>query len=443
MLLPPPDLIQWHEGQLLTPQHFQQFSLRVESLIQALPSRYHPYYWGCRTFDYDSTQLTTGVLRVRALDAVMPDGLHVSFSPGQDQLQIDLRPLAGRMRQRPMPVHLAMPIQADHVPRAQHRYFSYESDPVADDNTGDGGVAIPRLRPRLVLMADEQPPARFTSFPLLEVRCDGERFEPTGFVPPTLQVVSSSSLGRLCEDVSELLRLRALALSERAVLSPQSSFGSEARSQIHLLTAALPALEALLRTEQAHPFALYLELCRVAGQVATLGHSLLTPVFPAYVHNDALPSFEQVTQFITRVVREGVPDTLRRFAFEQDGEAFRLPANPAWMEAFAQGARVRIVLTARFDATPDRALAWGANCVIGGRGDIESLLARRVLGLARRNAEQIGALRPPAGTSMFELTRDDEVLRPGDDLLVLGSTQGVRPDALFLYIFDVESAPPA
>src|SRR5215813_6682531 len=162
MVLSIPDLIQWHEGQLLTPQHFQQLSLRVESLIQALPSWYHPYYWGTRAFAYDASELTTGVLRVRSLDAVMPDGLHVVFAPGHDQLQIDLRPLAARMRQRPMPVHLAMPIHADHVPRAQHRYFSYQSDPVADDNTGDGSVMIPRLRPRLVLMADEQPPPRFT-----------------------------------------------------------------------------------------------------------------------------------------------------------------------------------------------------------------------------------------------------------------------------------------
>jgi type VI secretion system protein ImpJ len=368
----------------------------------------------------------------------MPDGLHVVFAPGHDELQIDLRPLAPRLRQHPMPVHLAMPIQAHHVPDAQHRYFSYQSDPVADENTGDGNVMIPRLRPRLVLMADEQPPARFTSFPLLEVRCDGERFEPTAFASPTLHVASSSTLGRLCDEVSELLRLRALALSERAILSPQSSFGSEARSQIHLLTAALPALEALLRTEQAHPFALYLELCRVAGHVATLGSSLLTPVFPAYVHNDPRASFEQVTEFITRVVREGVPDTLRRFAFEQEDEAFSLAANPAWMEAFARGARVRVVLAARFDSTPDRALQWGTNCVIGGRSAIESLLARRVLGLVRRSAEHIGTMRPPAGTSLFELTPDEEVLPPGDDLLVLGSTQGTRPDALYLYVFDVD-----
>jgi type VI secretion system protein ImpJ len=35
---PIPDLIQWHEGLLLTPQHFQQLSSRVEWLIQAQPA---------------------------------------------------------------------------------------------------------------------------------------------------------------------------------------------------------------------------------------------------------------------------------------------------------------------------------------------------------------------------------------------------------------------
>ena len=46
-----PDLIQWHEGLLLTPQHFQQLSLRVEGLIQALPGLYVPFGWGVRSFE--------------------------------------------------------------------------------------------------------------------------------------------------------------------------------------------------------------------------------------------------------------------------------------------------------------------------------------------------------------------------------------------------------
>src|SRR5262249_6140627 len=131
---PIPDLIQWHEGLLLTPQHFQQLSQRTESLVQALPSWYVPFYWGVRRFEYDRTALTAGVLTVRELDAVMPDGLHV-FATDRDNLQLDLRPLATGFRQNATLVHLAMPIANGQSHTVVNRFRSYEGEPVADENT--------------------------------------------------------------------------------------------------------------------------------------------------------------------------------------------------------------------------------------------------------------------------------------------------------------------
>jgi type VI secretion system protein ImpJ len=436
-----PDLIQWHEGLLLTPQHFQQLSSRVESAMQALPSRYVPFYWGVRRFDYDAGAFTAGVLTVRGLDVVMPDGLHVHLAADRDELQLDLRPLAGTLRQSPLPVHLAMPIANGHSPVATQRFWSYESEPVADENTGDGGVTIPRLRPRLSLIAAVQPPARFTSFPLLEVRCEGETFLPTAFVPPTLHVATASTLGRLCGDVAQRIRTKAISLAEGAILTPQSPFALEARSQLHALAGAVPALEALLRTELAHPFTLYLELCRIAGHAAVLGNSLVPPVFSPYSHNDPRPAFEQVSQFITRSIDEGIPDTVRRFAFQQEEEAFRLVADPDWNDAFAWGSVSRVVLAVRSDAGEEQVVEWGENCVIGGQSAIASLLARRILGLTRRHADHVGELLPPRGMYFFELTADAEVLRAGEDLLVLGSSSGVRPEALYLYRVEPKGHP--
>src|SRR5262245_2136543 len=435
---PIPDLIQWHEGLLLTPQHFQQLSSRVESLIQALPGWYVPYYWGVRNFEYDSTDFTAGVLTVRTLEAVMPDGLHVSVGGDRHALQLDLRPLAATLRHGPTLVHLAMPLANGHAQATLNRFASYEGEPVADETTGEGGVSIPRLRPQLSLIAAAQPPARFTSFPLIEVRCEGETFLPTNFTPPSLHVTSSSTLGRKCGEVSESLRTKAMELAERAILAPQSPFAAEARSQLHALVNALPAFEAVLRTEAAHPCSLYTEACRLAGQVAILSRGLLPPVFPPYVHNDPRKSFDHVLQFITQAVNEGIPDTVRRFAFEQDDEAFRLAADVAWSAAFKLGSFTRIVLAVRSDADPDRVITWGENCVIGGINAIASLLNRRVLGLKRLHAEHIGELRPPRGVQLFELTPDASILPEGDDLVVLGSSADVRPDALYLYIYEPE-----
>ena len=431
-----PDLIQWHEGLLLSPQHFQQLSLRLESLIQAMPGRYFPHYWGVRAYEYDPSDFTAGLLNVRGLDAVMPDGFHVVFSPEHDQLQLDMRPFAGKMRQKPTFVHLAMPAGEGHTPPAMHRFSSYEGDPVADENTGDGAMTIPRLRPRLSLIPSaETPSSRFTSFPLVEVRCEGETFLPTEYVPPTLGIAGSSSIGKRCHEVSELLRTKAAQLAERAMLTPQSRFAVEVRSQLRALVTALPAFEAILRTDSAHPFALYLELCRVAGSVAILSNSLLPP--SSWSTSTTICERASIRSCASSCRRSRkVPDVLRRFPFEQEDEAFRLVADPEWSDAFTPQSGARLVLAIRSDRGEAQTIEWGENCVIGGREAIGSLLARRILGLPRQAASRVGDFVAPRGLYLFELTVDVEAMRPGDDLLVLGSKAGVRPEALYLYVLE-------
>src|SRR5712692_2660396 len=68
-----PDAIQWHEGLLLTPQHFQQLSSRHEALVQYSTSLVAPFCWGVRRFDHHAISLPAGKLRVLELEGVMPD----------------------------------------------------------------------------------------------------------------------------------------------------------------------------------------------------------------------------------------------------------------------------------------------------------------------------------------------------------------------------------
>ena len=219
------------------------------------------------------------------------------------------------------------------------------------------------------------------------------------------------------------------------MLAPQSPFAAEARLQLQMLVSALPAFEAVVRTDLAHSFTVYLELCRLAGQVSVLGRSMMPPVFPAYQHNDPNTSFDQVAQFILHSVDEGVPEKVRRFAFQHDHDEFRLPADPAWTHAFEPGSRSRLALAVRSEGG-EQAITWGENCVIGGQSAVASLIVRRILGLARRYADHVGDVMSSRGMHLFELTVDAEIVQPGEDLLVLGSTPGVSPDALYLYLLD-------
>src|SRR5690606_29497365 len=95
-----PDALVWHHGMLLAPQHFQQLSRRHEMLLYYHARTVAPYHWGVRHLEFDRVMLVGGVLRVRELEAILPDGLVVSHAGGPDRadLQLDLAPFAERLK---------------------------------------------------------------------------------------------------------------------------------------------------------------------------------------------------------------------------------------------------------------------------------------------------------------------------------------------------------
>ena len=86
-----PEAIQWSEGMLLRPHHFQQATLRQESLLYYHAALIAPFHWGVRHLKIDEVLLVDGGFRVLELEAVMPDGLVVSHpaAEGADLTDID------------------------------------------------------------------------------------------------------------------------------------------------------------------------------------------------------------------------------------------------------------------------------------------------------------------------------------------------------------------
>ena len=88
-----PEAIDWHEGMLLAPQHFQQLSLRTEEMLHYHSAALVPFPWGVLRLAIDEAALTQGFLRVSEIEAVLPDG--PVLVPGQpDELHRMLTNLA-------------------------------------------------------------------------------------------------------------------------------------------------------------------------------------------------------------------------------------------------------------------------------------------------------------------------------------------------------------
>src|SRR5258708_36464981 len=69
---------------LLAPQHLQQLAQRAEGLLYYHIRTATPYVWGVRRLEIEKALLASGIFRVRALEAIMPDGLVVSYSGSND-----------------------------------------------------------------------------------------------------------------------------------------------------------------------------------------------------------------------------------------------------------------------------------------------------------------------------------------------------------------------
>ena len=430
-----PNAVQWHEGMLLTPQHFQQHALRQEGLLQYFVRGLNPYFWGVRRLAFDRELLLSGTLRILELEAILPDGLLVSYpEPGIPELGLDLTALPPPPPGQPMNIHLAVAAQGEHAYRgALARYLSVDGEPVADQNTGDGAVAIPRLTPHLRLLATDTPPAKYVSIPLARLQVRDGAFSLADYVPPLLAVARESKLGELCGSTAQRIREKALYLAEQvqAPSAGRSSHTEDNRERIRNMVASLPAFDALLSTDLASPFTLYLAFCNFAGQVAGMGLSLVPPQFSRYNHADALASFQEVQEFILRMLAEGISENYLRIPLQWDGQQFFCEMQPDWLKR-------KLFLSFRAPSgSEDRELVtWGEQCLIGTAGVMSSIRSTRVLGAPRKAVQRAEDLLAPRGTVLFSLTADPDFIRPGENLQVFNTEggQGTRPAEIVLYV---------
>ncbi|MFH1480987.1 MAG: type VI secretion system baseplate subunit TssK [Pseudomonadota bacterium] len=434
-----PEAIQWHEGMLLAPQHFQQSLLRQEELLHYHLMAIAPFHWGIRRLKIDEALLVNGTFRVTDLEAIMPDGLVIYHpSPGGEDLEVDLSPYVDEMKQRQITAYLTVPARKLGQPPMKGdlpRFSSVEGEPVVDENTGEGEIPIPRLRPLIGLLVGEKPPQKYVAFPLAKIHYIYETITMSNYVPPTLSISVKSPIGEICLEIANRLRLKAIFLSEK-MMSPSAVMKGpmvlETKSMIHSLVAGLPRFEAVLNTDQSHPYLLYLSLCSLVGQAASLGRGLLPPVLDPYDHNDILSSFDQAKGFINKMIEEGILVSHSPVPFDFENGVFSLTLDPTWITpALIIGTRARPGMTEE-DVT-----AWMEESLIGSRTKTETMKEKRILGAPRKRIDAEGELVPTRGACLFSVKVDPAFIEPNEPLDIFNTSDPAGqkgPGEVVLYV---------
>lgn len=437
---PPPDPIQWHEGMLLTPQHFQQLWLRQDLLLHYHIARLSPFHYGVKRVEIDQAMLVVGVFRVLALQAVLPDGLVLAHPlGGSEDLQIDLQVHAQAIKDGPVMVHAVVPAYKPGAAAGGElaRYRSVEGAPVVDENTGDNEQPMARLRPRLTLLVGNQVPQKYTAIPLARVTYSREAFRLDDYMPPTVSTTAGSPLAGLCRDIGARLREKAAFLATRFRApggSVQGAMLAETRHAVQCLVAGLPRLEAALAIGAAHPFDLHTVLCGIAGEVATLGPGLVPPQFDAYDHDDILGSVRPVLDYIARMI-DTVAETHVAVPFAAHAEGFRLTLSPAWCDGHGFLIGIRLAP----GQGESEAETWIQESAIASAKHLGPLRQRRLRGAQRAGVERddrLGVV-PERGILLYRIAEDPSLIEPGQPLEIAGPAPrpGVRrPAEILLYV---------
>lgn len=434
-----PDRIQWHEGMLLSPQHFQQLQARLDaqSAWQLLAAQ--PLAWGVRRLEIDHGALAGGWLRLQVLEAVLPDGTpvwHDALDARDGALELALAPLAEALEAGPVDVWLTLPwSRSMRHPAAPARFRGVQDLPVEDEVSDSEPVELPRLRPALALAAGPEPGGLWQHLRVATLVRDNGLTRVADTLPPLARLGREHAPWQRAWALCGQLRAKAAYLARQG---RQTSSEAEARlarledqARLSALLAPLAPLEALLQSPGLPPLALYLALAQALGPLATLRPGAMPTQPAAWDHQRPQALLDGVLATLEDALSE-VSQEHRLLPFDLREGVFAQPLRAAWLES------PRLVLGLRGQPEGEL-LAWMEGAVIGAASAWASLRERRVLGAARRRIEaapELG-LRGSSGYTLFEVDTASAAVQPDEVLQIANLNErhaARRPHELVLFV---------
>lgn len=298
----------WSEGMPLWPQHLQQLDRYHERYVTQRLRVTAPWDWGIVQCEFDVDALNSGLIGVKRFTGVFPDGFLVSF--GSDDANCpSARPIEEvyRPEMAAMDVYIAIAREREGVTNYAHAESAQTQNTIPSrfrvvsrtlpDLVGGGEPAhVEFARPNVVLRLGNESRDDFECLKVAEITrdADGRYNLSPSFIPACLQVGASNymsdQLGRLHGALIERDRL-LLASSEPW---QKGVGGADTATLLRLaLNAYIPWLDHVCEVQDLHPHAVYLELLKLAGQLAMFrGED--KPKYPRYEHVNLRATFGQM-----------------------------------------------------------------------------------------------------------------------------------------------------
>jgi type VI secretion system protein ImpJ len=412
------------------------------------------YRWGVLEMAIDEARLLEGLVYITRLRAVMRDGLQIDFDAAHDgELQLPLADVNELSIKGRVKIHLTVPIRVAGSASDStdiQRFRVIDSEPVKDENTGEGEMVLQRVKPILSLQAVEHVKEQYISLPLFEVsQPDGGHYHVGHYCPPILGISADNFL--LEKDLSSNRkslqhRLQALALTTRKKARMLAGFSEDDEQQlgnrvtelhrcwIRAMVQNLPEFELLADNDNSSPWDVYQALARIIGAISAIDPSGIPPKLPRYDHLNILEGFDLALNYISNQL-EQVNLRYSSIVFDEGREGvFTLMYDKAW-----SGKDLLIELKPREGNTQAQLVQWLKSCRIASSNQHKDLATKRLLGAQTEQLdsdERTGVTAVP-GHALFMIKMDSQLIKIGQTLrLICTSTKlkDLQPKRIVLHL---------
>ncbi|MBK8597354.1 MAG: type VI secretion system baseplate subunit TssK [Holophagales bacterium] len=311
----------WAEGMFLRPHHLQTAERYREEALQREIQRIQPFFYGLQSLDVAPDQLENFVFEIRDVSLKLKDGTALSsdstlrLSPRSFKNELDKA--SGRMR-----VFVGVPVMRETAPNTfapgegpagvDRRYVA-ENAEVLDENSGGNPqpVGVRRCNGKLFFGAESQEGYECLEIAVVERSGSGRNFPVLSreFIPSLSELGGSRTIQALCDGVTNRIeakhRLLLTDLAQgRLTVASEGTSGWQTIIKLQILGSFMFLFQQLTRIPRIHPFHVYTEFARLAGELSIFDDGKIPVKIPVYDHDKLGPCFHETCRVIEALLEK-------------------------------------------------------------------------------------------------------------------------------------------
>jgi type VI secretion system protein ImpJ len=411
----------WSEGMFLRPHHLQLASRHSSERLVETARLVQPFLRGVSVVEIDDSRLETFSFGLLRFEGLLGDGTSFSL-PGNLALEPrdfrrELDAAGGRLA-----VHFGVPTVReggrnlaglDDRGRGESLRWSAGDVDVADENGGgpSQAIGIRNLNGRFFFGDEDRSGHETIPLALIERAGQGRAVPVVSkeLVPPVARIAAWKPLEELCASVLNRVEakyrfLRAELADGRIAFDSDGTGGWQPILKLQIIGGALPVLRQILSDGRIHPFAVYVELARLAGQLSIFDEGgVETAAVPVYDHDRLADCFHPTVKTLERLLEKILAGRFLRVEFVPRGEILVASLQDEWL-APESLFHLAIESPLPIREITDRLIT----AKMGAPGDLPLLKQRRLFGLEIEHQK-----RTPGGLPAREQIHYFSILREG------------------------------